>query len=313
VNKASLGYLDALSEFREALARFRSIGLSLLGANVAEISGGMRVLDYRLKEARAHVRECEYGYAQADEESATDAQRALAGALASLATISRWHGRAEASCQAFRAEQAAMEAALTEQILRCQAQLELKRRQAGEYLAVSLVDTHASGGLGSSGDAARQTRAREPDREAWTLDSITGCQLPPGFVWVDLSQINRRDDLREDERFAKVSESDVRRGFGTLLRKVLPYLNKEPTVTSDTIGMLDGQSEKGTPRSMQTVFDAFFGSEPIVLDRNYADGTFSVTNGRHRIKVARDLGWPAVPAKIMGTDRGPSGALGRTA
>ena len=117
---------------------------------------------------------------------------------------------------------------------------------------------------------------------------------------MSLEHISRRDDLRHDEGFSKVSEHDMRRAFGTLRRQVLPHLQSHPEANGLTFLELDGYTTEGTPKPRQKAYDVFFGQEAIVLDGPYSDGTFSVTNGRHRIQVARELGWPAVPVRVIG-------------
>ncbi len=144
------------------------------------------------------------------------------------------------------------------------------------------------------------SQAASATSEAARLDSIVQFSLPPGFRWVSLEHISRHDDLAGDEGFDKVSENEMRRGFGTLRRQVLPYLANHPNANGLTFLELDGWTAEGVRSREQKAYDAFFGDEPIVLDGPYPDGTFRDTNGRHRIKVARELGWPAVPVKVTG-------------
>ena len=132
------------------------------------------------------------------------------------------------------------------------------------------------------------------------LDALTQLPLPSGFRWVSLEHISRRDDLGADEGFKKVNESDMRRGFGTLRRQVLPFLESHPEANSHSFLEADGYTPEGAPKPRQQVYEAFFGQGAIALDGPSPDGIFSVTNGRHRIKVARDLGWTAVPVSIIG-------------
>ena len=46
------------------------------------------------------------------------------------------------------------------------------------------------------------------------------------------------------------------------------------------------------------VYEAFFGDDVIHLGRGRRDKLFGVDSGRHRIKVAMDAGWTAVPVKM---------------
>jgi hypothetical protein len=49
----------------------------------------------------------------------------------------------------------------------------------------------------------------------------------------------------------------------------------------------------------QRVYEAFFGDDSLRLDAR-AGGTYGVTNGYHRIKVAAELGLRTLPARISG-------------
>ena len=89
------------------------------------------------------------------------------------------------------------------------------------------------------------------------------------------------------------------RGFETLYTEILPAIN-DPTnpANKDTFRRRDEDEmvpyEKGTLR----IYEVFFGDDGIHLDRGQNDKLFSIDNGRHRIKVAMDAGWTAVPVKM---------------
>jgi hypothetical protein len=75
-------------------------------------------------------------------------------------------------------------------------------------------------------------------------------------------------------------------------------LNQDVT-TSEYFAELDRKGSVPFADGMQRVFDAFLGRwSPIYLCRGSEGGKYTISNGRHRIKIASDLGWLAVPAQV---------------
>jgi hypothetical protein len=106
------------------------------------------------------------------------------------------------------------------------------------------------------------------------------------------------NNLPSDDDYKKVPKAEMERGFAILQRDILPAI-KQCGADSDYFYELDRQSGQSPNRGLQSVYDAFFGGEPITLDSGLDGAGYNVTSGRHRIKVARELGWPAVPAKLI--------------
>lgn len=130
--------------------------------------------------------------------------------------------------------------------------------------------------------------------------SLTDYPLPAGFQWVPLTAIDLTDvvALRPDRDYGKgVSYDTMRRGLDTLQREVLPLIAADPANAHNRCHELDRR--RGTPvsDSLGQVYDVFFRSSFIVLGRASAGDRYAVTNGRHRLKAAIDLGWTAVPAR----------------
>ena len=297
MDAANLGSLDGLDDLDQAFGRFRSSAKACLDTAGHRLSAQLAQLRERSEEAQRQVRACERALAEADDDDSDDASRALMEAREHLRTVNRWLRRAEDSAQSYRMAALRFERLMEEDLPRNQVRLRGIREDGIAYLSVQLGD-----------DVAVAARHRSPDSvqlepavvESVATDPLVEFPLPPGFRWVSLDHISRRDDLRADEGFPKVSEHDMRRGFGTLRRQVLPFLARNREANAWVFQELDGYTEAGTPKPRQNVYQAFFGAEPIVLDGPLSDGTFSVTNGRHRIKVARDMGWSAVPARVNG-------------
>jgi hypothetical protein len=297
LDAANLGSLDGLDDLDQAFGRFRSAAKACLETAGHRLSAQLAQLRERSEEAQRQVRACERALAEADDDDSDDASRALMEAQEHLRTVNRWLRRAEDSAQSYRMAALRFERLMEEDLPRTQVRLRGIREEGIAYLSVQLDD-----------DVAVSTTPRPPDSiqsvpavvESVDTDPLVEFPLPPGFRWVSLDHISQRDDLRDDEGFPKVSEHDMRRGFGTLRRQVLPFLAQNPDANAHVFQELDGYTAVGAPKPRQKAYEAFFGDAPIVLDGPRSDGTFSVTNGRHRIKVARDMGWSAVPARVIG-------------
>jgi hypothetical protein len=67
-------------------------------------------------------------------------------------------------------------------------------------------------------------------------------------------------------------------------------------MTRDDFAAKDAARDAPPLRRLAFVYDIFLGSETIVVNR-LPDGTIDVTNGRHRLTVARELGVTSLPAR----------------
>jgi len=132
---------------------------------------------------------------------------------------------------------------------------------------------------------------------------ITQIALPGGFAWIPLDSIALKEELknvRGANDFNKVAYDEMKSGAQRFISQVLPVVHKDKTLaTSEYFAELDRKAGLPYVDGVQRVFDAFLGCwSPIYLCRGAEGGQFSITNGRHRIKVALDLGWPAIPAQV---------------
>ena len=126
--------------------------------------------------------------------------------------------------------------------------------------------------------------------------------LPRGFQWVDLSDIEVARDLRDiqgREAFLKTDYETMSRGLQSLQSEILPRLASAGTVARDLFADLDRAADRTYEQGLQRVYEAFFGDQDyIYLERGRDAEKFSIVNGRHRIKVAQDLGWDQIPAQV---------------
>lgn len=123
--------------------------------------------------------------------------------------------------------------------------------------------------------------------------------LPSGFQWIKLENISHEDDLPIEDGFTKVSKAIMENGFSILKKDVLPALQSEQNDPQNYFLSLDQKNGKNEETGILRIYQAFFGNDCIALDKGRGDGKYGVSSGRHRIAVAKSLGWTAVPAKII--------------
>lgn len=145
---------------------------------------------------------------------------------------------------------------------------------------------HASAGL-TSPPAQRQADPRPP--------------LPPGFRWILLADLEDGElaGVESPESFTKVPYAEMRAGLETLKSTVLPTVAAlRGNDAREALRHLDEANGRDYSSGALRVYEAFFGAHDyIYLTRAREELKFTVTNGRHRIRVARDLGWDAIPAQ----------------
>lgn len=126
--------------------------------------------------------------------------------------------------------------------------------------------------------------------------------LPSGFHWVRLDEIeaSELDDVRTETDFKKISRQDMQSGLELLKSELLPFLsNYRGQDIKQALFAEDRRMGRRPPVALLEVYNAFFGAQDYVyVTRGRKDCKFRVTNGRHRVRVAQELGWPAIPAQV---------------
>lgn len=98
--------------------------------------------------------------------------------------------------------------------------------------------------------------------------------------------------------FHKMSMSDMQVALNLLESRVLPaVMSGAETEQMERLDAALGFTERTV--NCQRTYELFFQSDEIVLSRS-PDGTFSVTNGGHRVWLARRMGITHLPARITG-------------
>lgn len=290
---------EAIADFETALGRFAQVSLDRVKA--AEIA--IRRLTERLEERRIELRRelvrLQDEIVDSDDEGDTShASRQLEEAEQALSNVKRWQRTVNVSMESYKRESAKFQE-LDDGITVA----------ARAYLRRVLDDLAAYFSLQSDGLAS----SLGVNNKSNDVDTMAGCVeqrkfdptafvLPPDFFWIPIIEIDTVRELAEvcsPNAFKKVGYDEMRRGFDALRNEILPAINNAPNpATKDTFACRDAAAGIAYERGLLRVYEAFFGEDSIHLERGKADQLFSVSNGRHRIRVAMDAGWTAIPVKM---------------
>ncbi|PWJ27011.1 hypothetical protein ATK17_3196 [Branchiibius hedensis] len=151
---------------------------------------------------------------------------------------------------------------------------------------------------GAAGCVSRGAGASSGGGSGSAAESVV---LPAGFEMISVDAM-AIEGIHGDADFRPSSPaSDMRWAVRAVQEVVLPTLlaggGREELATRDAVEGRNGN------RSYAATYDGFFGSDAPVVER-LADGSFSVTNGRHRGWCAQQLGIATIPARVLAGSRG---------
>lgn len=179
--------------------------------------------------------------------------------------------------------------------------LESLQAEGHRYLAfkldkVAAVDAGGSGGT-SSVSGPGSVSVGTAFAAGPGVHSVPG--LPTGFMMVPVELIDQSENpIGGPQDFGKgYSIEDLDYAFDLLSSQVLPGLANGSSPSS--FAATDNANGSYGTRSLSDTYSGFFGGDAIRLELR-PDGTYSITNGRHRIFVASRFGRQHVPARIVG-------------
>lgn len=289
---------EAIAKLEEALGSFARASLERLRIAETTLRRTTESLEDRRRDLRYEISQLRDEIASADPESDTSgARRRLEEAESSLAKVRAWQGRVEEAAQRYQREAQKLEQISSGTTIEAHAYL---RRLLDDLAAYFALQHDGSSSARLSSLAGSSTISSSGMEQAQTTFDPTSFALPDGFRWVSVEEVDksRLVDVQQDDAYKKASYAEMRRGFDALRDEILPLMNDSETpVDTSTFASRDAAS--GTPheQGLQRVYEAFFGEASIYLSRGPNAGLFSINNGRHRIKVAMDAGWAAVPAR----------------
>ena len=288
----------AIADLETALGRFAQASLERITLAETAIRRTVEQLESRGSELRLELRQLEDEITNAKEDEDTSWTRhRREEAEVALAKVRHWQRNIDASVERYRRESHRLEELSTDKTVEARAYLRSLREDLAAYFA--LQKDGSNGFVGIRGDSIDTHTTTEAGPNVF---DPTVFVLPLGHQWVRIDAIDtvrELADVQSREAFEKVSYDEMRRGFDMLRREILPEIS-DPSkgANSDTFASRDLADGVTYSQGLQRVFDSFFGTDAIHLSRGRDAKLFSVTGGRHRIKVAMDAGWTAVPVRL---------------
>jgi hypothetical protein len=293
VSTADLRSFDELEALAAALVAFAGATREALSEADGAARSEIAVIDQRKRDLEWEAARLSDEYNSLDEdEDGEYLQDSLYQVRAELADAEAAGARIEEAHDTFRLSAIALTRITDDRLPAARAFLERKLEQARAYVSLH-PSSDSSGHLAPLVTPNAGGGAPKPAIEAFPL--------PAGFAWIPLDQVETGD--LEPSDFRKVSEGDIERGFGFLVREILPRIRGGSPADADVFRETDRAAGRDEGAGARRAFEAFFGLDAIRLERRAGEPVFSVTNGRHRIHVARRLGLSHVPARTVEVDR----------
>lgn len=308
--KASVSSLEALEILDLSLGRFAEKTAASLEAASSVAERGIDQLENRRRYWAREVddRQREYDSADPEEDDLSTLAYRVQEAEGQLANVEQWRNRVDECVQSYSRQQSQVDELVSSRLLEARSFLRRKIETLREWASAAPTDAgysaaveSASGVSYASGTATNRAVtgfASAAMPLAHSTVNLSDAPLPAGFSWVNLDDISPEAMGRLPEEFRKVDYAEMRRGFDVLKNEILPLVNESPqNANADYLWRQDRENGLDESNGSQRVFNAFFGKDPIHLERGKCERYYGITNGQHRIRVARDLGWRAVPAE----------------
>jgi hypothetical protein len=303
-------HVEAVRLLEEAFTRFSSKIVASLPGPLWKAESARNMLKDRQGSLRARIAECEAAAEEAEGEEDGDGSSYRAAAEEARDELSRigtvLSSLEDARAQ-FQREARAIQRMGEENVAQARQFLRTVQEDLQAYLAKDIAgggsfSARAHGGFAavtapqeSAPPAAPGSSGPEPAR----------FPLPQGFTWLPIDTIDTSElgkDLAGPDAWQKTSIDQMREGFNLLHNEVLKTFQFFGTGAGrDWFAAQDRSKGKTYEEGTERVFDAFFGNDPIAISRANDGKLHSIANGRHRIAVARHLGWTAVP--VIFTDQ----------
>lgn len=296
--QAKVFSLDSLDDLDRALVTFSSKAEYAMTVMQAELRRQWADLSGREEDARAEVRNwVEALHDAEDDDERESCAYSLSEARERLSRIRSWQARIDEERSAFLA-QAARFKHLLDQTL--PGGRELLRTKTGELRAYGAVQLEPDASTAAGGSASG-TIPRSSELSISSPMKLTEHRLPAGFVWVPLVEISkaRLAGVASKGDYKKVPYATMATGLRRLAAEILPKISTNPdTLDRDSFRHLDEAAGESYEDGLERIYEAFFCKDFVYLERRRGEEKFDVTNGLHRIRVALDLGWDAIPARV---------------
>ena len=247
-----------------------------------------------------------------EEETLSDACRRLAQAEAEERMATQARQAVQAEAEAYAREASRLHATLQSETVKAVEVLRTK---------VVVLRSYASGGISAGGVltgalafgaglaiGAAMTRSGQDEASAapsaeqsapLPLHEPTLQELHPDISDIPLEMIDLSDSpVHNEADFHKVPKAEMIAGFEKLaqVRRLIDQsATDQELYDTDRQARADGLDEG---QSHHNIYKVFYGENAIALEK--VGDRYRVINGYHRLAVARELGWTAIPARVVG-------------
>jgi len=314
-SKIYVGSIETLEALERLLSSFAASTTDAIEAFGRESQRRIDIIDEYCADCQRSLDRWDAEYESADDEEDDIEYLAFKRdeAQEKLAQAQHWQRRIEESNENFVRSARRVMAISTGRLMEAQSFLRRKTGELYDYTEYNL-DNGAVGYAGSHGktgmvsDSVHRSLEETVATVENRLDDFEKIALPQGFSWVKINEISGQElnELPKTEDFRKgVSPEDMKKGFEILRTDILPVFRQTPHLaTVDYFEEFDRKHHRNSTNSAKKIFNVFFGKaipEHIRLER-ISGSDYGITNGRHRIKIARDLGWTCIPAEAIEID-----------
>lgn len=290
--------LDSLDDLDRALATFSSQAADALTTMAAQFHRRRADLDSQEKDARAEVDHwVERLELAEDEDECESCMSSLSVARERLSISRYWQAKVREEHASFLTQVALFKRLLDQTLPRGRDLLRTRTGELRAYGAVQLEPGESAAGGSFSGTVLPTPGEASPSNPA----KLTEHRLPDGFVWVSLTEISTAGlaGVASKDDYKKVAYDTMATGLRRLAAEILPQINANPdALDRDSFRHLDEMAGESYEEGLQRIYEAFFCKDFVYLERRRGQEKFDITNGRHRIQVALDLGWDAIPARV---------------
>jgi hypothetical protein len=186
-------------------------------------------------------------------------------------------------------------------LTQAQRQRRLVERLTGLHnaLAEDINNLHGILTQGHASSTTMRAKSTEHGGSAGNPPTNLATASSGGMSVVPLSKVEAAiEHVRGPEDFKKMSMADMRVALNLLEGRVQQAV-ASGAAREDLEALDRARGLTGASVNHAGVYDLFYGSDKIRLDRN-SDGTYSITNGGHRIWLARQMGITELPADLRG-------------
>jgi hypothetical protein len=296
--QAEVFSLDSLDDLDRALATFSSTAAEAVIAMRAEFLDRRTALDDQEEDAQVEVSNWAAALQLADDDEREACACSLSEAQERLSRIRGWQARVHEEHSAFLTRAARFERLLDQTLPRTRDFLKTK---TGELRAYGAMQPEPGASAATHGSVSGPVSLSPDGVTSPGPMKLTEHRLPDRFVWVPLAEISeaRLAGVATKEAYKKVEYDTMATGLRRLAAEILPRIHSDPDrVGGDAFRSLDEAAGESCEDGLQRIYEAFFGKDFVYLERGRDQEKFEITNGRHRIRVALDLGWDAIPARV---------------